>query len=424
MKYQPPYGQPDPNASYVNGDPSRGIQGSIPPAAAFEQPMREVVGVIEKSGFTQSDDDLLQLATAVRSQRLNYAVDTGTANALFVAFDPPIIRYQAGLTLHVRVKVTNGPGQVLINAGAGAVPIRKTNGADVAEGEMPAGAIALLIHDGTAFQLANVSASSGGITLATVDIPYCIDQSVTPGTIIANFTPQLQPLVAGSVIAVKIANTAPGPTRIIIDGNAPIDLQPNGGGRMLQGDVTAGDIVQFFYDGVDFFFPPNPEITEPVTYTIGSGQQFPDIDTAMDALKRKIIGAKGHVTLRMVAHGGPLPALGVRPAGAYPGPIVVSHPSGDRLKITGDMDGAAPTMGEFRTTSWLAAIRAQDAIYNINMLRTRYGTEIVIPDVGNGVQSQGSGLITFANLLITGAEKPFVPGATSWSQNGAYLMPA
>ena len=56
------------------------------------------------------------------------------------------------------------------------------------------------------------------------------------------------------------------------------------------------------------------------------------------------------------------------------------------------INGAAPNDCEFRTTSLLAAIRAQDAIYNINLLRTRYGTEIVIPDVGNGVQSRGSGL--------------------------------
>ena len=104
------------------------------------------------------------------------------------------------------------------------------------------------------------SVSSGGITLATVGHPYGIDQSVMPGTIIANFTPQLEPLVAGSVIAVKIANTAPGETRIVIDGGAPIDLQPNGGGRMSEATSPPATIAVFFHGGVDFFFPPNPEI--------------------------------------------------------------------------------------------------------------------------------------------------------------------
>ena len=62
MRYQPPYGVSDRTRPYINGDPSHGRQGSIPPAAAFEQPQRELVGLIAKSGFTPSDTNLLQLA--------------------------------------------------------------------------------------------------------------------------------------------------------------------------------------------------------------------------------------------------------------------------------------------------------------------------------------------------------------------------
>jgi hypothetical protein len=41
VKYNQPYGVSDPNAAYVNGDPSAGIQGSIPPAASIEYPHRQ-----------------------------------------------------------------------------------------------------------------------------------------------------------------------------------------------------------------------------------------------------------------------------------------------------------------------------------------------------------------------------------------------
>ena len=41
MKYNQPYGITDPEAPYINGDPSIGRQGSIIPAAAVEFPQRE-----------------------------------------------------------------------------------------------------------------------------------------------------------------------------------------------------------------------------------------------------------------------------------------------------------------------------------------------------------------------------------------------
>ena len=51
MKYVQPYGISDADAPYINGDPSIARQGSIPPAAAFEHPMREIVAVIQKNGL-------------------------------------------------------------------------------------------------------------------------------------------------------------------------------------------------------------------------------------------------------------------------------------------------------------------------------------------------------------------------------------
>ncbi len=65
MKYHAPFGQPDPDASYQNGNPGAGIEGSIPPAEAIEQAQREIVAVIEAAGLTPSDGDLEQLKKAL-----------------------------------------------------------------------------------------------------------------------------------------------------------------------------------------------------------------------------------------------------------------------------------------------------------------------------------------------------------------------
>jgi hypothetical protein len=406
VKFVPPFGRESEGdaAQYVNGDPTIGRQGSIPPANAFEHPMRELVAAIAKSGFTPSGEDLQQLTKAVRSQYLNYADDTGSANNLSVAYDPPLRAYTRGLVLRVRVRETNnGPSR--INAGAGNVPIRKMNGADVGEGELPIGAVATLVFDGTAFQLSNYGGAggTGAGDVFMVNIPYAVDNSDTPGIIRANFAPPITEIGAGDILAVKIAMTAPGTTRMYINNLPPIELLPNGGGQMLQGDLVANDVVQFFFDGTYLRFPPNPEMTAPVTYSIGPGQQFASVDAAMDALKRKTIGARGFVTLQLIA-------------GVFDGPISVSHPSGDRIAIRGTMIGARPQWNEFAASGNSAQQRAQDAIFNINMLRTRYGTEIrPLNDRGRGygLANMGPGRVLFQDLLIVGMQLP-VEGPDWW----------
>lgn len=72
MKYNQPFGIPDPNASYVNGDPSIGREGSIPPAESIEYPQREIVAVIQYAYEQQfpncnapANSDLAQLLEAI-----------------------------------------------------------------------------------------------------------------------------------------------------------------------------------------------------------------------------------------------------------------------------------------------------------------------------------------------------------------------
>lgn len=430
MRYQQPWGISDPNAGYINGDPSLGRKGSIPPAAAFEQPQREIIGVIEKSGYVPVDADLLQLAKGVRSQRMNYARDTGQPNALVVAYDPPLTQadYREGLTLHVRVRYLN-TGGCSINAGGGQnVRIRKMNGADVGAGELTNGCVVTLIHDGSAFQLANFGGAGGDTNITATNVPYVVDTSVQAGIIEANFSPALtQGLLPGDIIAVQVAFTNPGPTSLYINdvppySTTPYLLQPNGGDLMLQGDVVAGDVVQFFFDGVALRFTPNPEIKAAVTYTIGpAGQQFPDVNTAMNALKRKIVGANGRVMLLLA---------GASPPIEFAGPIDVAHPSGDRITISGTMIGAPPDATNFQAINSTPEQIQIDRLANLDMLKTRFGTIINVQNRGNngaagvdfGVRNSGSGRITFANLLIVGTQPALGANNEFW-QIGVLVPP-
>lgn len=152
MKYNPPFGSTDPNAPYVDRNTPGAVSGSRVPAAALEQPQREIVNVITASGMAASAGDMRQLAAAIRSQRLNYAEAGGTANALTCTLSPPLTSHVVGMPLRVRVKTTN-TGEVTLNAGAGVLPIRAPSGDALAAGDLAEDAIISLLCIGTAWVL-------------------------------------------------------------------------------------------------------------------------------------------------------------------------------------------------------------------------------------------------------------------------------
>jgi hypothetical protein len=166
MKYNQPYGVSDPNAGYINGNPSTGTMGSIPPAASIENPQREIVNLIADAGLTPTDADLHQLARSVQSSHLMYAVDNGTANALAFNVMPPLLAYAAGQRWTVKVAATNtGPSVANINS-LGARHIVYPLGGEMKGGELQAGGIVTLVDDGTNLQLTNVAAVTGSILTA------------------------------------------------------------------------------------------------------------------------------------------------------------------------------------------------------------------------------------------------------------------
>lgn len=64
MKYVPPVGGAD-NDPYIDGNPSTGVEGSPVPAAAIEDPMREIAAVITGAGLVEDFNDLTQLRQAI-----------------------------------------------------------------------------------------------------------------------------------------------------------------------------------------------------------------------------------------------------------------------------------------------------------------------------------------------------------------------
>ena len=165
MKYNAPYGVADPDAAYVNGNPSTGTMGSIPPAASIEYPQREIVNIIEDVGIVPDNGDLHQVARAVQSSTLVRGIDTGTINVVSIALTPPLTDYIDGMFVWVRVAITNtGPAVCSIN-GLGGRNIVRRGGGVLQPGDLPGGFYALLVYNGLAghanFELYGASYAPG-----------------------------------------------------------------------------------------------------------------------------------------------------------------------------------------------------------------------------------------------------------------------
>jgi hypothetical protein len=172
MDYNQPYGTPA-GSPYVNGNPATGVQGSIPPAAAFEAPQREIVNLITKAGMTPSSGDLQQFAKAIQSGLLQYGTDTGSANALAVTMTQTPDTYPRLLMVKKGANANTGAMSIAVNTLA-VVPVIAATGAALLAGAWPGNGAALLVFDGANYQLVSVTTSA----VADRDF-YLIDTPLT-----------------------------------------------------------------------------------------------------------------------------------------------------------------------------------------------------------------------------------------------------
>jgi len=244
MKYNQPYGISDTDASYVNGNPLTGQKGSIPPAACFENPQREIVAVIDSSDFDPSDSDLMQLLRSIRRQKINFAIDTGALNNLVVTLDPPLEEYHQGFPLRVLVAYDNsGATQINVN-GLGLRDIKRSDGSALQAGDIKAGMIANLVDTGTVYQLQNplIGTPSTANTYQT-DIPYVADTSGVANTITAVYSPAITSITEGKFISVKVANKNTSGVTINVNALTGLPIYRDDGTALQAGDVLQNETI-------------------------------------------------------------------------------------------------------------------------------------------------------------------------------------
>ncbi len=212
MKYHPPFGSTDPDASYVDRNTPGAVRGSAVPAAAIEVPQREIVNVIAKSGIDPADGN--QLASAIQSGLLNYTVAGGTADALTASLPIAPATLFAGLVVRIKITATNTISPTLNLNGLGAVNILKGDGSPLTSGYLAAGEIVTLTYDGSAFRLDNAVRRRGDTITSPASAVPALSLVSSP----AHSAPALDITYSGSPFRAYISESG-----MIIGARSPAD---------------------------------------------------------------------------------------------------------------------------------------------------------------------------------------------------------
>ena len=174
----------------------------------------QIGNFISLSGQTPSDSDLQQLATVARSQRLNYVVASGTANALTATVTPApaSLAVLEGVPFRVKMPFTNtGATTFKINALA-AAPVLRANGSILFDGDLVSGGIYVLVYDGANFRVLTLTAPPVLIRPVTLYVNAAIGSDSNDGT--ANVAGKALASIQGAVD--RAWSYGPGPYTITI----------------------------------------------------------------------------------------------------------------------------------------------------------------------------------------------------------------
>ena len=159
MQYNQPYGVSDPQAPYINGNPTTGQMGSIPPAASIEFPQRELVSMISATGLLPNNSDLAQLLKSIKlvdvMNWFKMGENQGTANQWSMACPAlPIMPPPKGTTVWFKAGTPSISGGTVFSLNGSAFsPVVCCDLSPIAIGDIPATAWLLLYNDGTNWQV-------------------------------------------------------------------------------------------------------------------------------------------------------------------------------------------------------------------------------------------------------------------------------
>jgi hypothetical protein len=127
----------------------------------------EIVDLVYNGSTWQCSTIGIQTSSSVvnnhNSLNLPYCADTGTVNNVVAPFSPAITSVTAGNIIEVKIANTNTAASTITVNSLASVPIVDLFGNPLQPGEIHANEVALMIFNGSAWQLVNYAAGAGGL---------------------------------------------------------------------------------------------------------------------------------------------------------------------------------------------------------------------------------------------------------------------
>ncbi|UDL95516.1 hypothetical protein LGH83_04645 [Lichenihabitans sp. PAMC28606] len=222
MLYNPPTGGAA-NDAYVGKNPAAGIQGSKIPPGAAEFPQREIVAVEVAAGLSPTNDDLQQLLKAIRSGKLCFWPDTGTADALLISPNPAYGDLSVGTEFAIlKGNLPNATTTSTLTVNGLTFVIVKEDGSALAIGDLPANVLFAVRSDGTRFRVVGLRKSDA---FNPASVQNLINSSTTINTTTQNYIDRSSPkgmtYLEAFAPVLDVSDLAVGPsfTALVTSGN-------------------------------------------------------------------------------------------------------------------------------------------------------------------------------------------------------------
>ena len=184
----------------------------------------------------------------IQNDSFNYILDTGAADAYVATLVPAVTAYVAGQRLSLKIANTNtGAATVNVN-GLGVKNIKTQNGNNPLAGDILAGTIMDLRYDGTNFIMVN---RNQPIRIQNESYNYLLETGAADAYV-ATMVPTVAAYVAGQRFSLKIANTNTTASTLNVNGLGAKSIKRIDGTALVAGDLIAGMIADFRYDGTNF----------------------------------------------------------------------------------------------------------------------------------------------------------------------------
>ena len=204
-------------------------------------PIGNIWNMLLACGITPEAGKLLDLARAIQSGRVSYAVAGGTANALTATLAPVPTALAPGMSIRLLISAGNAAGGVTLNInGLGDVAVKGEDGSDLPAGALAPGMVELHYnHDGGYWQLSGFGSAAIRETIYREMQRFAIIADQKPaGTAGGTFT-------SGAWRTRDLNTIVTDPSGLVVAGDVSLagnQVTLAAGTWLVEGSAPAGDV--------------------------------------------------------------------------------------------------------------------------------------------------------------------------------------